>query len=253
MNHRTPIEICANSYESALAAQVGGADRIELCTALDLGGLTPSFGLLSLCKSSLSVPAFVLIRPRGGDFCYSPEEIYQMEEDISLCGELGYAGVVFGALTDHSAVDVEASGRLLECAKKYGLGTTFHRAIDMSYSIPQALNDIISLGFDRILTSGGAPTAVEGAETIAQMVKMAEGRIRIMAGAGINSGNILGVLGRTNADEIHLSASGLHPSQIQEQYRKTSLSFTPEAIGSDYLHKRTDPQEVMRCVRLISE
>lgn len=247
------IEVCANSFESALAAQNGGADRIELCSALDLGGITPSFGLISLCKQELTIPINVLIRPREGDFHYTRTEIEQMAEDIALCGELGVNGVVFGALTDQSAVDTVACSYLMEVAKKYNLSTTFHRAIDVSYSILYAIRDIVELGFDRILTSGGCPTALEGIPTIADMVEMVQDRVRIIAASGINSDTIVKIATETKAPEIHFSAGRPHFSAIFEEYRKVGLSFTPEAFGGDYLRRRTDPEEVKRCINALAQ
>ena len=170
-NHYT-IEICAPSYESALAAQRGGAARIELCSELDAGGVTPSYGLIQGVRAALTIAVNVLVRPRSGDFLYSSYEVETVTRDIALCAQAGVQGVVVGALTADAKVDRTAAAEWLKEARRHGLSTTFHRAIDCADGIYDALEDIASLGYDRVLTSGGCPTAWEGRETIARMQAM---------------------------------------------------------------------------------
>ena len=194
-NHYT-IEICAPSYESAIAAQRGGAARIELCSELDAGGVTPSYGLIQGVRAALTITVNVLVRPRSGDFLYSSYEVETVTRDIALCAQAGVQGVVVGALTADAKVDRTAAAEWLKEARRHGLSTTFHRAIDCADSIYDALEDVASLGYDRVLTSGGCPTAWEGRETIARMQAMMANHtgssrkpLIIMPGSGVNPTN----------------------------------------------------------------
>src|SRR5579862_5938299 len=177
------LEVCANSVASALAAQEGGATRIELCENLYEGGTTPSYGQISLARNLLKIKIYVLIRPRGGDFLYSDMEFEIMKADIRHCVDVGCDGVVIGMLNADGTVDKARCAELVRIAKKGGLGVTFHRAFDMSSDMNQALEDIIAMGCERILTSGGKSTVVEGIHVVAQLIKKAAGRISIMPGA----------------------------------------------------------------------
>ena len=152
------IEICAPSYESALAAQRGGAARIELCSELDAGGVTPSYGLIQGVRAALTIAVNVLVRPRSGDFLYSSYEVETVVRDIALCAQAGVQGVVVGALTADAKVDRTVAAEWLKEARRHGLSTTFHRAIDCADNIFDALEEVASLGYDRVLTSGGCPT-----------------------------------------------------------------------------------------------
>ena len=164
------FEICANSVESCLAAQEGGADRVELCAGIPEGGTTPSYGEIKLARKLLTkTKLHVIIRPRGGDFLYTPLELERMEEDIRICRELGVDGVVFGCLTEEGEIDREANRRLVELARP--MSVTFHRAFDRTADPMKALEDIISLGCNRILTSGQQPKAIDGISLLAQLEK----------------------------------------------------------------------------------
>jgi len=198
------FEICANSVASCKAAQEGGADRVELCSGIPEGGTTPSYGMLRKARESISIGLNVIIRPRGGDFLYSTEELEEMIYDIRTAKELGADGLVFGCLTKDGAVDKEAMSMLMEASK--GLPVTFHRAFDHSSDPMQTLEDIIDLGCVRILTSGCRPTAMEGAGLLAELVKAAGDRIIIMPGCGVNEGNIAELARLSGAREFHFSA-----------------------------------------------
>lgn len=204
------IEICANSLTSARAALQGGAHRIELCEQLEIGGVTPSSALILQSVQALgSMPVFVLVRPRGGDFCYTEEEIQQMEKDILFCKANGVAGVVIGVLTEGKQVDVAVMRRLIDLARPMDI--TFHRAFDRAIDPFAALETIIELGVERILTSGQENTAWEGLAVLTKLVERARGRIIILPGSGINKTNIVEIVGSSGATEAHLSAKKTMP------------------------------------------
>lgn len=198
------LEVCASNLESARAAAEGGAERIELCRDLDKDGLTPSAEDIAAAKSLSKIKVFVLIRSREGNFIYDSDELSMMEEQIIRARELGADGIVIGALTPEGEVDMPACRRLIKAA--WNLPVTFHRAFDQASDPFRALEDIISLGCTRLLTSGQANTALEGCELISKLVQQAQGRIIIMPGAGVNPGNAKEILHRTGCTEIHSSA-----------------------------------------------
>ena len=231
---RPLLEIAANSLASALAAQAGGADRVELCTGLELGGLTPSAAQIARVRERLSIPVYVLIRPRAGDFLYSDDELDTMQQDIETCLSIGCDGVVFGVLDADGRVDVARCRPLLASAG--GMGVTFHRAIDMTHDLSQALEDVISLGAERVLTSGGAASAKDGVASIQSLVTQAAGRIVVMPGAGIKASNLGELVHATRATEFHASAKSSHPSGM-----RWSNSLLADMEGGEI---RTDEQEV---------
>lgn len=203
------FEICANSVESCLAAQEGGADRVELCAGIPEGGTTPSYGEIKLARKLLTnTKLHVIIRPRGGDFLYTPLELERMEEDIRICRELGVDGVVFGCLTEEGEIDREANRRLVELARP--MSVTFHRAFDRTADPMKALEDIISLGCNRILTSGQQPKAIDGINLLAQLEKKLKEYplppIQLLAGSGVNEENIRQIFDATGIHEYHFSA-----------------------------------------------
>ena len=244
------IEVCANSFESAAAAQAGGADRVELCSVLPVGGVTPSYGVIKSCKERLEIDINVLIRPRYGDFCYNIYEIEEMRRDIEFCGELGVNGVVIGCLSPNGEVDKRLCGELIGVARNYGLSVTFHRAIDRSADIYRALDDVMELGVERVLTSGGEMSAMEGAETLRNMVVQAAGRISIMAGAGIKPENVGYIIRETGVPEIHLSATSARKSEMQIA---NGPDFTPMSLGSDNIVTVTDAGIVREVVRIVKK
>ena len=198
------FEICANSVASCIAAQDGGADRVELCAGIPEGGTTPSVGLIRCARESIIIGQNVIIRPRGGDFLYSESEIREMVYDIKAAKGLGVDGLVFGCLCPDGSVDMENMRLLMEAAGDTPV--TFHRAFDHTSDPLKALEDIIELGCARILTSGCRPTAAEGAPLLAQLVEKAGDRIIIMPGCGVNEGNIAETARLSGAREFHFSA-----------------------------------------------
>lgn len=200
------FENCAGSVASCVAAEKGGAGRIELCSALTEGGTTPSYGLFKLAKQNVSIPIFPIIRPRSGDFLYSDLELREMEEDIIALGKLGADGFATGVLTADGKLDIEANRRLIRAAG--GKPVTLHRAIDRTRDMLEAVEDAIELGFSRILTSGGMPTAPEGVEMISKMVAKANGRIIIMAGCGVRPENGKWLVEQTGVTELHGTFQG---------------------------------------------
>lgn len=195
-------EVCVESTAGARAAALGGADRVELCAALELGGITPSAGLLEAVVDV--IPTHVLIRPRGGGFCYSSGEIRVMAKDVEHAIGRGAESVVLGALTENGGIDLPAMVRLLGAAGDAPV--TFHRAFDSVRDPMAALDDLIELGVDRLLTSGGRPTAVEGIDVIAEFVLRCGDELRVMPGSGITPENAATVIVGTGAREIHFSA-----------------------------------------------
>jgi len=198
------LEICANSYQSAKNAQDAGAHRIELCQELSVGGITPSYGLLKQVIKNLEILVFVLIRPRGGNFVYSNKEFEIMKQDIQLCKDLGCQGIVSGVLNTDNTIDINRTRELLELSKP--LSFTFHRAFDEVVSPKQALEHLIDLGIDRVLTSGQETSAESGLELLQELNTISKGRIIILAGGGISVENAL-KFKKAGLNEIHSSAS----------------------------------------------
>lgn len=204
MDKTYQLEICANSVLSALTAQEGGADRVELCQNLDVGGTTPSLGQVWLTRAGLSIGVHVLIRPRAGDFLYTDTEFLEMKSDVMFCKEAKCDGVVIGMLLADGQVDSLRMAELIELARP--MQVTFHRAFDRCRDPFEALEAIINLGCDRLLTSGLKNSAMEGVETIAQLIKQANGRIEVMPGSGISEQNITQIAELTGATSFHSSA-----------------------------------------------
>ena len=208
------VEVCANGVESCLAAQEGGADRVELCAGIPEGGTTPSYGEIKVARRVLTATRLhVIIRPRGGDFLYTDLEVERMAADIAVCRDLGVDGVVFGCLKADGSIDMEKNRYLMECSK--GMSVTCHRAFDRAADPFKALEDIIALGFDRILTSGQQPKAIQGAELLARLNRQAAGRIILMAGSGVTEQNIRQLHEATNLKEFHFSGREPRPSAMQ--------------------------------------
>ncbi len=240
------FEICSGSLQSALNAQDAGAHRVELCSALSLGGITPSYGFIELARKRLDIDINVLIRPRQGDFLYDSDEIAVMIRDIAACAQMGANGVVIGALDPYGNVDMDACRAMVAVAKHHGLSVSFHRAIDRSCNIMAALEDVISLGADRVLTSGGKPNSYDGLEILARMNEAAAGRIVIMPGGGVNAGNINEILRISGAREIHFSGSETIQSDMV--YRE-GVSFTPEILGGDFTRTESSTEKIRQIIK----
>lgn len=207
------LEICVNSIPSALAAQQGGATRVELCDNMAEGGTTPSAGMISLCKKLLTIPIFPIIRPRGGDFLYSDEEYEVMKEDVLFCRQSGCEGVVLGILKPDGSIDTKRCAELIPLARP--MQVTFHRAFDRCNDLDRGLEAIISLGCDRLLTSGGEVAAAEAADKLAELVTQASGRISIMPGSGVTEENIASLAIKTGALQFHSTAKETVYSKMQ--------------------------------------
>lgn len=206
------LEICSNSIFSAKQAQLGGASRVELCQNLENGGTTPSYGQIKLTRQALKIGVHVLIRPRSGDFLYTEDEFNEMLEDIRYCKVSGCDGVVIGILNTDGTVDKERMQILVDEAKP--MCVVFHRAFDRCSDPKTALEDIIELGCDRILTSGLQNTALQGKELLKELIEQAKGRIEIMPGSGVDASNVKDILTYTGARSIHSSAKVVEHSKM---------------------------------------
>lgn len=221
MNSKFAVEVCVDSVDSAMAAQAAGADRIELCGNLLEGGTTPSAGLIALVRRNLSIKLHVMIRPRGGDFCYNAGELRVMENDITMAKQLGADGLVFGILDQDGVIDTAKTGNLLELARP--LKVTCHRAIDMSRGLRKSLEALIALGVDYVLTSGGEQTAIEGSAAIGRLVRAAGHRISVMAGGGIHERNVRELIAKTRVKQIHVGLSERSPGPMKYRNEKISM------------------------------
>ncbi|MCH2489797.1 MAG: copper homeostasis protein CutC [Flavobacteriales bacterium] len=238
------IEICANSFESAKAAQLAGADRIELCSELAVGGLTPSHGLLQKVCDELSIPVHVLIRPRSGNFIYTDAELDVMLRDISFCKKVGVAGIVSGMLTSENTVDAVATNVLIEASK--GKEFTFHRAFDWCVDPLVALQSLKELGVDRILSSGQHPKAIDGIELLKQLLSLSEGKIQIMPGSGVSHSNILDFK-RAGFEMVHFSAT------VKEQVLGTppKVSMHSPDLFKEGVIATTQQAEIAKVIALL--
>lgn len=242
------IEICAGSVESAIAAKKGGAQRIELCSALSEGGITPSQAMIEYVKRNLKIETFVLIRPRTGDFSYSRAEFEVMKSDIFSAKAKGADGIVTGMLNTDGTIDTCRMKEIMDLARP--LPVTFHRAFDLTRDPDKASEDIIKLGCKRILTSGQAQNALLGADLIARLVKIADNRISIMPGGGINAGNLQHIFDITGATEYHLSATTLVGSRMI--FRKEGISMG-NGSGNEYEMAQTDQNLVSEICQIASK
>jgi copper homeostasis protein len=241
------IEVCVDSAASAVAAERGGAARVELCSGLIEGGVTPSAGMIEAVRSRISIGLHVIIRPRPGDFCYEPEEFEIMRKDIQIAKNCRADGVVLGVLDSNGHVDVVRTRELVELARP--MSVTFHRAFDMSADLFRALDDVYAAGADRILTSGGEQNCLLGAETVAQLVKAAGQRITIMAGRGINETNAVSIIERTGVTEIHVGMSTHVQSPMAYRKTRVSMGKTP---GREYQRRQVLEENVRKLQRAVS-
>ncbi|MDR2121100.1 MAG: copper homeostasis protein CutC [Tannerella sp.] len=235
------IEICANSAQSVVEAEAGGARRVELCAGIPEGGTTPSYGEIRTAQSlAASVDINVIIRPRGGDFLYTPAEVQSMLYDIEMARRLCVHGVVFGCLTKEGDVDMALMQRLVDAAGP--LSVTFHRAFDVCRDPFAALEQLIALGCDRVLTSGQQPDAVAGIPLIAQLVSRAAGRIIVMPGCGVREDNIARIARETGATEFHSSARSIRPSAMI--FRNENVPMGSPASVAEFEILQTDRRRV---------
>jgi len=235
------LEICSFDLVSAILAQDAGAGRIELCAGPAEGGTTPGPGVIKAARERIHIDLYPIIRPRGGDFLYSDEEYDVMVKEVNFCKQVGCNGVVIGLLNADGTVDKGRVGRLVEMA--YPLGVTFHRAFDWATNPFEALEDIISLGCERILTSGQRPTAPEGAALINELIRQADDRIIIMPGSGIRADNILELAEKTDASEFHTSAR----TKV-----RTKMEFINEAMMEDQSAVRADRMEIEKIMGILA-
>jgi len=242
------FEICANSVQSCIEAQKGGADRVELCAGIPEGGTTPSYGEILIARKHLSIKLHVIIRPRGGDFLYSPTELEIMENDIINAKKLGADGVVIGCLNSSGNINIEFCKKLISVTK--GMSITFHRAFDCCQNQLMALEQIIDMGCERILTSGGYSTAEEGIMQLKILNKAAHGRIKIMAGCGVNQNNIAKIHKNTDIKEFHFSARETFRSKMQFQNPKIYMGLP--GIKENEITETTS-SKVKKIVKAISE
>ena len=194
-------EACVESFEKALEAQSNGANRIELCENLAVGGTTPSYGTVKICLEKLNIPIFPMIRARGGNFVYSKDEIKIMKEDIKIFKELGVKGIVFGCLTSDNKIDLELTKELVDLA--YPMEVTFHKSIDEILNPLDYIDDLVNIGIKRILTSGGKATALEGKDLINEMIKKSNGRLKIVVAGKVTKENLNRLSNLISADEFH--------------------------------------------------
>lgn len=241
------MEVCANSVASAIAAAQGGARRVELCDNLGDGGTTPSYGQIKLTRKKVDLDLYVIIRPRGGDFMYDELEFEIMKHDILICKSLGCDGVVFGILKSDGTVDQSRCADLVSLARP--MKVTFHRAFDMTKNLYQALEDIIELDFDRILTSGGAEDALLGAQTIKALITQAADRIEMMPGAGVRTTNVAELIKITHASTFHSTAKKVVESNMRFKLPQLSLGKT----GNEFAIELTDADTVREMIKLANE
>ncbi len=247
MQRRVTLEVLVDSVESGRAALAGGADRLEVCQNLFEGGTTPSAGLVAALRHEVTLPLNVMIRPRGGDFCYSRCELEVMRHDIRIARELGAAGIVLGILRPDGTVDAEAVAELMALARP--LSVTFHRAIDMTRDLGEALETLVELGVDRVLTSGGEATVIEGVDAIAGLVRQAGDRIVVMPGGGIRERNVEKVVALTGAKEIHVSGSRAVESRME--HRNTRVFMGKDLRAPEFSHNQVDSARVATYRRLV--
>ncbi|XP_041735064.1 copper homeostasis protein cutC homolog isoform X1 [Coregonus clupeaformis] len=234
------MEVCVDSVESAINAEGGGAGRLELCSSLLEGGITPSIGLLQVVKQYVRIPVYTMIRPRGGDFLYSDWEVEVMRKDIELVKSHGADGLVLGALTEDGRIDAELCMELLAVSRP--LPVTFHRAFDMVHDPVVALETLVSLGFERVLTSGCDCSALEGLPLIKRLVEQAKGRITIMPGGGITERNLQRILEGSGVLEFHCSARSSKDSAMK--FRNSCVNMGASLTAPEYGLKVADVSKV---------
>lgn len=237
------VEVCVDSIESLHNALEGGAGRIELCSSLALGGITPTVGLIKYAVEQSSVPVYAMVRPRSGDFLYSADEVAMMADEIEFLRDQGVDGVVVGALTADAAIDSKA----IACWKYSAgpMGMTFHRAFDWTADPERALETLIDLGCERVLSSGGQATAQVGMHYLRQWIQQTQRRLSIMPGSGITPHNVIEILQYTGACEVHLSGKALQPSRMSVQTQRAVMGSDAQA---DSYRAVTDSEQIRQTI-----
>jgi copper homeostasis protein len=240
------VEACVDSVASALAAERGGARRLELCDNLFDGGTTPSAGMISAVKAAVHIPVFVIVRPRGGGFVYSREELAVMRLDIEAARMLGADGIVLGALTADASVDAEHLRPLIDAGGE--LPVTFHRAFDLTRDLSEALEALAQLGIQRVLTSGGAPTALDGVQTIRALARQAERRVTVMAGGGVREETVQELVHRSGVREVHVR--GTRPARAEMKGAGNGIRLRKALPMDESAWEETDEGRIREFVRL---
>lgn len=235
------LEICVDSVESAVAAEAGGAQRVELCAAISEGGLTPSLGMIEAVRERVGIDVYVMIRPRSGDFAWTDEEWLTMRRDIALAARAGADGVVLGILRGDGRVDIDRTHAAVDAARP--MQVTFHRAFDVTRDLNEALMDVIACGVDRILTSGSAVNAMAGSARAAALVNQAEDRIRVMIGGHVRAANVDQIAAATGAREFHASLRVAVTSPVE--YRHPFLRLG-NGVCDDYVRYRVFAEDVRK-------
>ncbi|MDG2385371.1 MAG: copper homeostasis protein CutC [Pirellulaceae bacterium] len=245
-SHRT-CEVCIDSRQGAVTAHQFGADRVELCGNLVEGGTTPTAGMIESVAAATPLPVMVMLRPRGGDFCFDRDEVGVMLAELDFVKRQDIAGIVIGALSPDGNLDLPTCRAL--CRHADGLEITFHRAFDQTVDPFATLEQLIELGVDRILTSGQAPSAEQGVLLLKKLVEQADGRISIMPGAGISADNVGSIMTRTGCREVHFSGSQLVQSPVT--FRRDSVPMSAERTPGDAFRRITSEKKVKSIVRAV--
>jgi len=243
----TKLEICCYSVQSAIIAEKSGANRIELCTGIAEGGLTPSFAMIELTKTSVNIPVHVIIRPRESDFCYSDIEFECMKADILACKRIGVNGIVSGILSTDGNIDLQRTKELVALAKP--MSFTFHRAFDMVENQTLALEQLIQLNVDRVLSSGGMQTAIEGIDRLKHFVEIASGNIIIMPSSGVNEENIWHLKTETGAQEFHCSAKNLVKSKMN--FRNENINMGGKQEIAEYEFYEANSEKIRKIANIL--
>lgn len=248
MNAPALVEACVDSVASSLAAERGGAQRLELCDALFDGGTTPSAGMIAACKEAVSIPVFVMIRPRGGGFVYSEAEQDVMRRDVVVARELGADGIAMGGLQLDGTVDLALVRMMIDAA--HDLPVTFHRAFDLTPDLDASLESLADAGVQRILTSGGAPTAAEGASALAHLVTQAGSRLTVIAGGGVREENVRTLVSVSGVREVHVRLTHLvHAGEVPARRGVSVRKALPQ---DDAAWEETDAQRVRSFVSTVA-
>ena len=238
------VEACVDSVQSAIAAETGGAQRLELCASLNDGGTTPSAGTIAAIKAHVAIPVFVIVRPRGGDFFYDAHELDVTRRDIAVALDLGADGLVIGALGPDARIDHQVVRSLLRDVGAVPI--TFHRAFDVAADLDDALDALVSLGIRRVLTSGGAMTALEGVHRLASLVTRAAGRIEVMAGGGIRAEHVETIVRQSGVREIHVRGTRVRPAHMPTAHAR--VRFRKPFPDDEGAWEETDAEAIRRIV-----